>query len=76
MDVYCCSDEYCDESEHKDESVCCEDPDCEGDEIVTCCDEVHEGPVQGVKGSEVMDKELQDWACSKEGCHAIQQYVG
>ena len=20
-------------------------------------------------------KELEEWACSKEGCHAIQQYV-
>ena len=63
----------------------CEDQQCPGEECVDCesiaCVECEDATgIENCKGEEVSgvgtsQKDLADWACEKEGCQAIQQYV-
>lgn len=64
MEMYCCTEEYCDGGVE-----CCADPKCEGRKE-ECCEEDHHGECQDCGIGE-----LEKWACSKEDCHAIQEYV-
>ena len=58
----------------------CEDQDCK-DQVECCADPTCVPPTNGcnhTSGTECQDcglEELEAWACTKEGCHAIQQYV-
>jgi len=63
MDMYCCADDQCEGGVE-----CCADPKCDGRKE-ECCEESHAGCSDRGVG------ELEEWACTKEGCHAIQQYV-
>ena len=63
MDMFCCADDYCEGGVE-----CCEDPKCEDTQEI-CCEEKHvEHPGCGIA-------ELDQWACTKEGGHAIQRFV-
>jgi len=64
--MFCCGDEWCDGGEVVE---CCADPGCD-----------KTGEVAGENGGigelgSKEERELHEWACSKEGCKAIQQYV-
>jgi hypothetical protein len=71
----CCDEAKCPEGDHVE---CCTDPAC--NEGAICEDEgchvPHGGGLSATDfGSEENMRELEEWACSKEGNHAIQQYV-
>ena len=63
MDMYCCTDDFCD-----GEAKRCADPQCK-DRKEECCEESNRDCSDCGVG------ELEKWACTKEGCNAIQQYV-
>lgn len=68
MDMFVCQDDTCAEGQVE----CCADPHCEEPQP----DNLTNPGVQS--GAECQDcgmDELEAWACTKEGCHAIQQYV-
>lgn len=70
----CCDEPQCPDTEVE----CCTDPGCQ--EGAICEDEgchfPHNPNAQpGDPDSAESMRELERWACSKEGCHAIQQYV-
>ncbi|WWD16380.1 hypothetical protein CI109_100806 [Kwoniella shandongensis] len=79
METYCCDGDYCtghhagcDESDE-----CCTDPKC--DESGDVCDHDH-GECNGHDESHGHHegggvKSLEEWADSKEGCHALQQLL-
>jgi len=71
----CCDEQVCPEGDHVE---CCTDPSC--NEGPVCEDEgchvPHGGSTSSADfGSEEHMRELEKWACSTEGNHAIQQYV-
>ena len=71
----CCDETQCSAG---DVVECCDDPGCS--EGAVCEDEGCHDPhtsqhLGGFDHSAQSMKELEEWACSKEGCHAIQQYV-
>lgn len=71
----CCDPAKCPQGDHVE---CCTDPAC--NEGAICEDEgCHVPHGAGLSatdfGSEENMRELEEWACSKEGNHAIQQYV-
>jgi hypothetical protein len=71
----CCDETHCPSG---DVVECCEDPSCSQGAVCEDegCHDSHttEDFVDGTVSAESM-RELEKWACSKEGCHAIQQYV-
>lgn len=71
----CCDEAHCSDAGAVE---CCTDPACQ--EGATCEDEGCRFPhnpiaLPGDPDSAESMRELERWACSKEGCHAIQQYV-
>ena len=71
----CCDDTHCTDP---DGLECCTDPACQ--EGAICEEEGCRFPhnpdaAPGDPDSAESMRELERWACSKEGCHAIQQYV-
>jgi hypothetical protein len=74
----CCDETQCSAG---DVVECCNDPGCS--EGAVCedegCHDIHapHAPqlLGGFDNSAQSIRELEEWACSKEGCHAIQQYV-
>jgi len=71
----CCDETICSSG---DVVECCNDPGCSQGAV--CEDEGCHDPhlsqhLGGFDHSAQSMKELEEWACSKEGCHAIQQYV-
>lgn len=71
----CCDETHCSDG---DLVECCTDPACQ--EGAICEDEGCHFPhnpnaAPGDPDSAESMRELERWACSQEGCHAIQQYV-
>lgn len=71
----CCDETACPDGDHVE---CCTDPSCNEGQI--CEDEgchiPHGGNISSADfSSEEHMRELEEWACSTEGNHAIQQYV-
>jgi len=71
----CCDENQCSSA---DVVECCNDPGCSQGAV--CEDEGCHDPhpsqhIGGFDNSAQSMRELEEWACSKEGCHAIQQYV-
>lgn len=71
----CCDETICSSG---DVVECCNDPGCSQGAVCEDegCHEPHTSQhLGGFDHSAQSMKELEEWACSKEGCHAIQQYV-
>lgn len=71
----CCDETQCSAG---DVVECCDDPGCSQGAVCEDegCHEPHTSQsLGGFDNSAQSMKELEEWACSKEGCHAIQQYV-
>lgn len=68
MDMYVCEENTC-VDQH---STCCVDPSCGTTEPCSGSSHTH---TQENSGECTGLEELEAWACTKEGCHAIQQYV-
>lgn len=72
----CCDETHCTDA---DGLECCTDPACQQTEEI--CEEEgcrfphNPNAAPGDPDSAESMRELERWACSKEGCHAIQQYV-
>jgi hypothetical protein len=71
----CCDETHCADV---DGLECCTDPACQQGAICeddTCRFPHNPDAAPGDPDSAESMRELERWACSKEGCHAIQQYV-
>ncbi|WWC58342.1 uncharacterized protein I303_100882 [Kwoniella dejecticola CBS 10117] len=83
LEAYCCGGDYCCDGAHgcdKSESTeCCADPTCE-ETLKEPCHEEHPFHPPGHCGDAAHNhdqdmKSLEEWADTKEGCHAIQQLL-
>ena len=81
-DVFCCVVGSCAETGggamcSSTDMQCCDDPKCGSDQQCDECDSHRDRsqlPVSKTNEDPSM-VDLEKWACSKEGCQAIQQYV-
>ncbi|WRT63946.1 uncharacterized protein IL334_000873 [Kwoniella shivajii] len=77
LEAYCCGGDYCCDGSHGCDHFseeCCADPKCDETDFDQACHEEHPFHPQGHCGDQDM-KNLEEWADSKEGCHAIQQLL-